>query len=273
MKPINVTENIPIELLDEAKIKSELSHPIDKFVLLESTTSTNDYLIAQVRSTTAQTMICIAEHQQAGRGRLGRSWSSPFGQNIYLSLLWKFPFDAANLLGLHIVTGIAVVEAIKTITTLPNLKLKWPNDIYIDNKKVGGVLIDIIGEYNGTCTVVIGVGLNVGMTQEAAATIEKPWTTLNQAANTPVSRNHLASVLINQLSTHLIRFTKEGLTPYLEQWRNYDYLINKSITIQSGNQVIEGLALGIDKSGSLLIKTTAGTVKSINTGDATLLSY
>jgi BirA family biotin operon repressor/biotin-[acetyl-CoA-carboxylase] ligase len=221
------TEHI-LEFLNTEKIKKQLSVQrlslVDHFFIFDSLTSTNDYLIAYAKKNKKANAVCFSEYQSAGRGRLGRSWVSPFLSNVYMSLLWNFNVDIAELPGLPILTGLAVVYALEKATNIQGIQLKWPNDIMWNNDKLGGILIDIIGECNGSCSVVIGIGLNVNMPDNLLSKIEKPWTAINRIINTPVSRNLIAGTLLDFLIAHLVQFSKSGLSKFLTEWEEKDYL-------------------------------------------------
>ena len=118
-------------------------------------------------------MVCFAEHQSAGKGRRGRQWVSPFGSNIYMSILWRFQQDGiACTAGLSLAVGVAVIRALKTYG-FNEVGLKWPNDIYCQGKKLGGILIEVSGEADGPCAVIIGLGLNLFLPEIQGQTITR----------------------------------------------------------------------------------------------------
>ncbi len=267
------TEQI-LEFLNEEKIKQPLSRQhlslLDHFLIFDSIPSTNDYLVAYAKKNKKINTVCFSEYQSAGRGRLGRSWVSPFLSNIYMSLLWNFNVDITALSGLHILSGLAIVRALEKVTKIPGIQLKWPNDIMWNNYKLGGILIDITGEYNGLSSVVIGIGLNVNMPENLLGKIEKPWTAINRITNTPVSRNLIAGTLLDVLITYLIQFSHSGLAKFITAWQEKDYLAGKVIEVVTATKTLSGIARGIDHQGGLLVETKNKTVVTFNSGDVSL---
>lgn len=269
------TEHV-LEFLTTEKIQKHLSAQrlslLDNFLIFDSIASTNDYLVAYTKKNKNknENVVCFSEYQSAGRGRLGRSWVSPFLSNIYMSLLWNFNVDIAELPGLHIPTGLAVVHALEKITKIQGIQLKWPNDIMWNNNKLGGILIDVSGEYNVSCSAVIGIGLNVNMPQKPLSKIEKPWTAINRIIDTPVSRNVIAGTLLDFLIAYLIQFSKSGLSKFIVQWKEKDYLKGKKVKVVTGIQSLVGIARGIDNQGGLLLETKNNDIVTFNSGDVSL---
>lgn len=263
-----------LELLDKAKIKKQINKDhlrlMGNFLVADQLPSTNDYLIHQARNERGKNAVCLAEQQTAGRGRLGRHWVSPFACNLYLSLLWHFNCDISQLPGLNSVAGIAVTEAIRNMMPLSHLHLKWPNDIFWHDKKLGGILIDVIGEYNGRCAAVIGIGLNVAMPPASGSQIQKPWTDLRTASNRIVSRNQLAGSILNSLITYLMIFEERGVGEFLAHWQNQDYLLGKRVAVKTITKSISGVAQGINDHGHLLLRNDHGELVAIAAGDASV---
>ena len=192
-----------IELLDAEQVTAALqplaSRLLTSLVLLESVDSTNAEALRRAEAGDSSGLVCSAEQQTAGRGRRGRQWVSPFASNLYLSLLRKFDQGAAALEGLSLAVGVAVARALEA-AGMPAVQLKWPNDILFDGAKLGGVLLEMIGDAAGPCKVVIGVGLNVVMPAEAARGIDQDWTDIRSVAGSAhPRRNALLAALLNEL--------------------------------------------------------------------------
>ncbi|CAG1769414.1 partial BirA family transcriptional regulator, biotin operon repressor / biotin---[acetyl-CoA-carboxylase] ligase, partial [uncultured bacterium] len=190
---------LPLELLNHDLIMENLitdsRELISKLEIHTQIDSTNRYLMEQLRQQSVSGRVCFAEQQTHGKGRRGRVWVSPFGHNIYLSIAWQFSTGAVALSGLSLAVGVAVIRALKQLG-IGDVGLKWPNDIYAQGKKLGGVLIEVSGETDGTCNTVIGVGLNVYLAQEQGANITQAWTDLTTLlGQRPSIRNALASSL------------------------------------------------------------------------------
>ncbi|SJM95480.1 bifunctional biotin--[acetyl-CoA-carboxylase] ligase/biotin operon repressor BirA [Crenothrix polyspora] len=261
-----------LELLNHAKISAALndfsraSHVL--FEIHDQLDSTNSYLVQKSLHGAASGSACFAEHQTAGKGRRGRDWVSPFGGNIYLSILWRFPHNGlGEIAGLSLAIGVAVIRALKHLQ-IPDIGLKWPNDVCYQGKKLGGILIEVSGEAAGPCAAVIGVGLNVFLSGSEAEKINQPWTDLSKIlGQRKISRNTLAACLLNELIPVLIDFEQSGIKTYLEEWRQYDVLKGNAARLFVGNQVIDGIVQGIDDNGLLLLEHLGGRIQSYASGE------
>ncbi|MEA1051399.1 biotin--[acetyl-CoA-carboxylase] ligase [Lamprobacter modestohalophilus] len=278
----------PIELLSSEAIQAQLDaqarQRISVLEILDQVDSTNAYLLAPGRRTALAAMssarsardcgpglavdaggicadageICLAERQSAGRGRLGRRWVSPFGRNIYLSILWRYPLAPAQLGGLSLACGVAVAQALDKLG-VEGVGLKWPNDVHWQRRKLAGLLLEVAGEAQGPSLVVVGVGLNLRLRAEEAAAIDQPWVDLCEVCGDRMpGRNALAAALIERLTATLSRYTDAGLAPFLEDWRRLDAYQGESVSLLNGQQRIQGRYCGIDAQGNLLLETDAG---------------
>jgi BirA family transcriptional regulator, biotin operon repressor / biotin---[acetyl-CoA-carboxylase] ligase len=253
-----------LTLLDGAKIKKyrlqkqpptlEVMHVID---------STNAYLKSKL-SELENGHACIAEAQTAGRGRHGRSWVSPYGASLYLSLYWSFPGGYQAVSGLSLAVGVAVAQALKDIG-VDKVQLKWPNDIYLDNKKLAGVLIEVEGQMGASCECVIGIGLNIDMPTEQGE-IDQPWTDIKRGSGVTVDRNHLCAVLLDRLDTCLRQFETTGLSSFKETWSELDLYRDRQIKLLLGQQTIVGSCKGINDIGALLVESN-GVLKAYFGGE------
>lgn len=261
----------PLILLNQNKIKHFLKTKSIQLELLEKTASTNEF-IKQISKKNQPLIACIAETQTQGRGRLNRHWHSPFGQNIYLSLLMPFQKDMSELSGLSLVVGLAVCEALdKDCKLRMPLLVKWPNDIMINQKKVSGNLIEIQGESHGVCNVIIGIGINVNMLQATKTQINQHWTSLRQVSGQYYDRNRLCARLIDTLVLYIERFSKYGLSDFTEEWLSRDYLFNQPVRLESNNTLFTGIGSGINQQGHLILTLPENIKKTFASGDTTLL--
>lgn len=199
--------------------------------------------------------VCVAEAQSAGQGRRGRQWQSPFGRNVYFSMSWPFSGGAASLSGLSLAVGVALIDALSAFDT-NNIKLKWPNDVLLDNKKLAGVLIEIAGDAMGECHAIIGIGLNVAMPEEEMQSVDQPWTDLvsGLSVDPDIDRNSLIALLIQSLGKMLFEFENEGFAPFYEQWMSLNAHANKPVQLVSGNKITQGVMLGITPDGGVRLK-------------------
>ncbi|MDD2801881.1 MAG: bifunctional biotin--[acetyl-CoA-carboxylase] ligase/biotin operon repressor BirA [Methylococcales bacterium] len=261
----------PLELLAPHKIGLTLNNQakslISSLEIHQKIDSTNRYLSEQAQNHAPSGSICLAEYQTAGKGRRGRQWVSPFGSNIYLSILWRFQQGPASISGLSLAIGVAVIRALK-IYGIDELGLKWPNDIYSQGKKFGGILVEVSGESGGPCVAVIGLGLNMFLPEAEAEGISQAWTDLNKiTGRNDLARNELAGLLLNELLPVVAEFETLGIKAYLDEWRDYDCLRQKSATLFIANQPFTGIVQGIDDSGMLLIKRPDGSIQTFASGE------
>lgn len=261
----------PLELFDEqsllAKLNAQTRVAINRFEILQRVDSTNRYLMAAASQGGVSGHLVLAEQQTAGRGRRSRKWVSPFGCNIYLSLLWRFNLASSELAGLGIVVAVALARALSTYSE--NIRIKWPNDIYWQGRKLAGILLEMQGEANGPATVVIGLGVNVDMAEEAGADIDQAWTDLRRATTGEVSRNGLAASIIDQLIAAIVQFETAGLPPFIRDWQAWDMLYNQPVDLALATQSISGIARGIGETGALRVETETG-MQSFMAGEASL---
>lgn len=230
---------------------------IDQLDVAWSVDSTN----TQLRHTAVasdKVRVLLAERQTGGRGRLGRSWQSPLAANLYLSILREFPGGWSCLSGLSLAVGLAMAQALESLG-VASIALKWPNDVQIGGRKLGGILIEGAGERSGNVRAVIGLGLNVAMPRQAAGHIDQPWTDLAQVAPQLLSRNALAAALLDCLLPTLERFAQQGLTPFLSQYAQRDVLRGQAVAASfgDGTQCL-GIAQGVADDGALRIRNAQG---------------
>jgi BirA family biotin operon repressor/biotin-[acetyl-CoA-carboxylase] ligase len=261
----------PIEFLSAHSIKAGLSENIKSLIsslhIADVINSTNSYLVEEAQQQAASGTVCLAEYQLAGKGRRGRQWVSPYGHNIYLSILWRFQQGPAAISGLSLAMGVAVVRALKQ-ANVGQVGLKWPNDIYFEGKKLGGILVEVSGETEGPCSAVVGLGLNCYLPETETTNIHQPWTDLHSInAGQRISRNYLVALLLNQLLPVLAEFERNTLDTYIDEWRSYDCLKNKTAVLHSGTLQITGQVLGVDNNGMLLMQLADGKTQVFASGE------
>jgi len=237
--------------------------------LFQSLDSTNKYLQEQAEKSGCSGSVVLAERQTSGRGRRGKTWVSPFAANIYMSILWDFEQGAQALEGLSLAVGVAVRRALIEVG-LEDVRLKWPNDIYIGNKKLGGILLEMIGDPAGHCSVVIGVGINVSMPASIAVNIDQPWTDCCSESDAPIARSRLAALLIDNIFDILNDFESLGFAGYRDEWQEADAFKGLQGTISTPRDSVSGTVIGVDNSGAVQLKLMSGEVKSFIGGELSL---
>lgn len=257
-----------IQLLSEDEIRNNVDGRLDCLDVLLNTESTNSYLLERAQDHMGKRYAVLAEKQENGRGRRGRTWVSPFGKSIYLSCLWSFSGGIASLEGLSLVVAIAVEKALAKLG-VDNAKLKWPNDIYLNDKKLAGILLEISGEYSGFCQVVIGIGLNVYLSEKDADQIDQPWARLAEFLPPEIDRNQISAVLLTELIAAIEVFEKQGFEPFQDYWTNKDAFLDREVELILPNTSKSGVARGVNRKGELLLKTDLG-MEAINAGELSL---
>ncbi len=261
----------PVDLLDAQAIVAALPAAArDELAALEtawSLDSTNSELLRRPPPERGAVAL-LAERQQRGRGRRGRIWISPLAANLYLSLARQFSGGLARLGGLSLVAGVAAAEALRELG-VTGVGLKWPNDLVVDGRKLGGLLVEGGGEHAGPVRAVIGLGLNVKMPAASAGTIDQPWTDLASAGAGASSRNALATALLARLLPALAQFDREGLAPFLPRFAALDALACQPVRVYAPTRVLEGVAEGIAADGALLVRMD-GIVQPVHAGEVSV---
>lgn len=237
--------------------------------ILDITTSTNADALVLARDGLRQSVAVLAEYQNAGRGRRGRPWQSPYGRNLYLSLATSFSGGAAALEGLSLAVGVAVADALKGLGLGDRVQLKWPNDIWVAERKLGGILVELAGDMDGICVPVIGIGINGMLSASAASEIDQPWTDLTRELGKAPDRNLLAGRVLSALMAVLDEFRHTGFAPLRERWRRYDCCDGRAVQVLLGERRIVGVARGVSEQGALLLDVD-GVVQRFHGGEVSL---
>ncbi len=256
----------PIQLLDEEQIARQIEH--GRVTVLPVIDSTNQYLLDRL-SELQLGDACVAEYQQAGRGRRGRKWFSPFGSNLYLSMYWRLEQGPAAAIGLSLVIGIVIAEVLQSLGA-DKVRVKWPNDLYLQDRKLSGILVELTGKTGDAAQIVSGAGINLMMRRVESDVVNQGWISL-QEAGISIDRNTLAACLIKELRAGFKLFENEGLAPYLTRWEKLDNFINRPVKLIIGDKEIFGISRGIDAQGALLLEQD-GMVKPWIGGEISLRS-
>lgn len=259
---------VPVALLNQKLIADAVTTDGGNITVLPVVDSTNQFLINKSGQLT-QGETCIAEYQYAGRGRRGRSWHSPFGANLYFSMYRRLEQGPAATMGLSLATGIIIAETLRAVSQQP-IKVKWPNDLYLHDRKLAGILVEMQGKTGDVAHVIIGTGINLSMQRSESDNINQQWTNLHQSEHN-FDRNQLCALLIDQMRIQLSRFELEGLEPFIARWDELDNFINRPVQLIIGERIENGIARGIDKQGALLLEQE-GKIKPWIGGEISLRS-
>ncbi len=262
----------PIGLLDRGAILEAMDPEARALVggldIHPTVDSTNRLLMERRAAGLASGFVCLAEHQSAGRGRRGRAWVSPFGANLYLSVLWRFELGPEALAALSLVVGVCIAETLRR-EGVTGVGLKWPNDVYWEGRKLAGILLEMSGESSGYCDVVVGVGINVNMPRAAGGAIDQPWVDLGTIGGRPLDRNRLAAGVLDRLLPGLTTFAMEGFEPFRVLWNELDIVSGRPVAVLTPHGTVCGTATGVDAGGALLLESD-GRVQRYISGEVSL---
>ncbi|HCH50374.1 MAG TPA: biotin--[acetyl-CoA-carboxylase] synthetase [Proteus sp.] len=239
----------PMNLLSNDRVNQNIKgNPAQVIPVIDST---NQYLIQRIAELKSGD-VCIAEYQSAGRGRRGRQWISPFGRNLYLSMYWKLDQGPAAAIGLSLVVGVILAEVLKKLGA-DGVKVKWPNDLYLNDKKLSGILVELTGKTGDVAHIVTGIGINISMSKNQNEAINQQWVNLEQVG-IKIDRNNLACEITNALREAFVQFEKQGLSVFIERWKSLDNFMNRRVKLIIGEKEIFGIAKGINEQGALLLE-------------------
>ena len=234
-----------------------------KIYYFDTITSTMDEGVRLGLKQAPEGTVVLAESQTKGRGRLGRIWFSPKYKGIYFSLILRPKILPANAPLLTLLTAVSICEAIKDVTGLL-LQIKWPNDIFLANKKLGGILTELNAETDKINFLVIGIGLNVNNDKKA---LISGATSLKEHKKEDISRVSLLQSILRKLETNYVILQLKGGSPIIEKWRDYSYTLGKRVKVYCQKEHIEGEAVDIDIDGGLLVRKDSGVVEKVMAGD------
>jgi len=207
--------------------------------------------------------LVLAEAQTRGRGRLGRDWFSPKYKGIYLSLILRPNILPQQAPMLTLLSAVSVCAAVRQISAL-EAEIKWPNDILIRHKKLGGILMELNAEMDEIRFVIAGLGLNVNNDKK---TLLNGATSLKEELGEPVNRSVLLKEILRVIEKNYLIFQEKGPLPVLDKWREYSITLGKRVKVLCHRQHIEGIASDIDVDGGLLIRKDSGLVQKVTAGD------
>lgn len=247
----------------------EMSAKLSELCVLSHTTSTSDYVLSRSKDAPQGVVVCVADQQSAGRGRNGKKWVSPAGANVYLSLGYEFPASLLETFScLSCACGVAICRMLESLGCRPGIK--WPNDIFIDGKKLAGMLVETKVSSDSVYAV-IGVGVNVSMRdleaadlpddlpgQSSVLDIGQPWTDLNIETGQAIDRNYLSAKLIDVLIDSCQQYSETGFSSFKADWQKYDILCGKKVMVDSENQSYEAKVEGFHDDCAIALTADAG---------------
>jgi BirA family transcriptional regulator, biotin operon repressor / biotin---[acetyl-CoA-carboxylase] ligase len=252
----------PLTLLDRSRLLKHLGAAAadfrDRLHVLEEVDSTNRYLSERgAQAGDINGMTCLAEAQSGGRGRRGRAWVATPYRNLMLSMAWQFPSGPGIVSGLSLAAGVAVVRALEEYG-VAGARLKWPNDVLWDERKLAGLLADVRGEAAGPTLVILGVGVNGDIGDDDAGRIDQPWVDLRRITGATPDRNRLAALVAGHLRRMFLTFAQQGFAPFREEWRRRHLYHGRRVRLILGEREILGTVEDVDENGGLIVRHGRG---------------
>ena len=268
----------PVELFDAQTLRDALSPRVaarlDSIEVVGELGSTNRHLLA-VAPAPERLRVCLADFQTAGRGRRGRAWCTPLGAGLCLSTGWQFAGTPKDLSTLTLAVGVVARRAVQRVAGV-DIALKWPNDLVWDDRKLGGILLEMTAEAQGGCYVVAGIGINLALPQELLTTLSDwPRGAVDLATargGAAPSRLALAAALVDELAELFNDYASEGFAAYRGEWRAADYLKGRQVRLEEAVGAVTGTAVGIEADGALVIETACGARRRVIAGDVSVRS-
>jgi BirA family biotin operon repressor/biotin-[acetyl-CoA-carboxylase] ligase len=258
--------DLPVESLDfdkiTAVIDAESKQFLSKLEIFNEIGSTNSYLLEQAREGGERGWACLAETQTHGRGRADRTWYSPPGMNIYCSLLWQFTLPKPDMAGLSLAVAVMVAHTLRKYGIVAGIELKWPNDVMFAGRKLAGILLEQVAD-----KIVIGIGLNLYLPPTEA---NENWIAMTEITGRPVARNYIAGLLLNELLAKLPLYQERGLSAFSADWRQWDVLFGKEVTVQTATVNYVGVMQGINQQGELILLNPQGEHHYFRCGEVSI---
>lgn len=231
--------------------------------------STNSYLMQEPAPLPGQARVVATDYQTAGRGRHGRTWQSPPGSGLCLSMAYTFATQPANLPALTLAIGLGVVRSMQALS-ITGLQLKWPNDLVFMNGKLGGILSEAQAQAGDAVTVVAGIGLNIDLGERSDFRVEtdgplRAVDLKHQVANLP-DRNLMAATLVNGMSKTFVDYELDGFARFADRWSEYDWLLGRELTVDLAGRQLSGIGAGVADDGALLVDTRADGRQRVTSG-------
>ncbi len=238
---------------------ASLGRPVN---VAQTTLSTNDDAKRAAQEGAPHGAVFLADSQTQGRGRGANEWHSPGGQNLYLSVVLRPDLDPGATAPLALAAGVATAQVVDTLLPTPRGMLKWPNDVYVDGRKLAGVLVEATSRQGQPPVVIIGIGLNV-LTRRFPAWIDPPATSLTLAGAENLDRNIVAARLIHGLGEVTSAYERRGVAALIDELTCRDFLRGRKLEVGR----IAGTGAGIDAQGRLVVRRTDGATRAVCSGE------
>ena len=245
------------------------SHRIEEFETFAEIESTNSYLLQQPAPSPGRVRVALTDNQTAGRGRHGRTWQSPPGSGLCLSMGYTFARQPSNLPALTLAVGLGVTEALSEVG-VHGVLLKWPNDLMADDGKLGGILTETLPLADDAIAVVAGIGINFDLGDMAEPAVEadtrRPVADLAGYTSVLPPRHALAAGIIDSLCRVFADYEASGFAGQAARWSGCDWLLNRQLVVDTPHRQVAGIGAGVAEDGALLVDTGTGALTRITSG-------
>ncbi|MHB1403589.1 MAG: biotin--[acetyl-CoA-carboxylase] ligase [Thiobacillus sp.] len=261
----------PVEWLDGITVADHLGTVAEAYTIHvhDSVDSTNAALMAAALNGAADGTLICTEHQQSGKGRRGRQWHSVLGGSLTFSVLWRFENGLQSLSGLSLAVGLAIARAVNRHSRHP-VRLKWPNDVLVDYRKLAGILVEVQGDMHGAAFAVVGVGLNVRLSGVQRDAVDQAVVDLAEMG-VAVGRNRLLADCLLELHAVLSLFRQHGFASLREDWLKLDAYAGRAVALALPDaRSVRGVASGVDETGAFLLRDAQATLRPYSGGEISL---
>lgn len=243
-----------------------------KIIFFESIGSTNTVALELAEKGAPHGTAVIADSQSKGKGRLGRTWVSPPKKNIYMSVILRPEIESKDATLLTIMAAVSCAKGVMKSTGL-KAEIKWPNDLMISNKKLGGILTEMKSDPDGIVFAVIGIGINVNSktTKDFPPDIHGIATSIKEELGKIQSRTFIIAEILKEMEHWYKVLLTEGRKPLFDEWKRLSSTLGKKVKVTAGDNVFTGVAEDIDKGGMLILRLPSGMLKKISSGDLTMM--
>jgi len=252
-------------------IKAEIKGSIGREIFFYETVGSTNTIASDLAEKTIEGAVVIADSQQKGRGRLGRKWESPPGVNIYMSIILRPKIESKEATLITIMAAVACATALRRVTGL-HVTIKWPNDLMVSDKKIGGILSELKTDHGRIISAIVGIGMNVNVGIDAyPADVQEIATSVKNETGMSYSREVVISEILNEIDYWYKILNGMGKGILLLEWQKLTSTLGREVKVTVGKETFTGLAESIDSEGMLILRLPSGMLKKINSGDLTIL--
>jgi BirA family transcriptional regulator, biotin operon repressor / biotin---[acetyl-CoA-carboxylase] ligase len=257
--------------VNAAYIKAQVNGIIGKEIFSYETVGSTNAVAAELSEKISEGAVILAEGQEKGRGRLGRTWISPAGVNIHMSVILRPKMEIRDATLITIMAAVTCATALKKATGL-DISIKWPNDLTVSGKKLGGILTDLKTEKGMIHAAIVGIGINVNSdTDTFPGDVNKIATSVKKETGNPSSREDIAIAVLNEMDKWYTILQGGDNNVLLSAWKRLTSTLGKKVVVIVGEETLNGVAEAIDDEGRLLLRLPSGEIKRISSGDLTVL--